>query len=72
MGRSPCCTKEGLNKGTWTALEDQLLTDYIKTHGEGKWGNIPKKTGKLVLEEEIISFMKQIGFLLVYMVLHEK
>ncbi|XP_050268108.1 transcription factor MYB123-like [Quercus robur] len=45
MGRSPCCTKEGLNKGTWTALEDQLLTDYIKTHGEGKWGNIPKETG---------------------------
>ncbi|KAK7838751.1 anthocyanin regulatory c1 protein [Quercus suber] len=51
MGRSPCRTKEGLNKGTWTALEDQLLTDYIKTHGEGKWGNIPKET---VDEEDLI------------------
>jgi myb proto-oncogene protein len=46
MGRSPCCSKEGLNKGPWTADEDKLLTDYIKAHGEGKWGKIPKQTGK--------------------------
>ncbi|KAK3436065.1 hypothetical protein EUGRSUZ_C00724 [Eucalyptus grandis] len=45
MGRNPCCTKEGLNRGAWTALEDQILTDYIKAHGEGKWRNIPKKSG---------------------------
>ncbi|KAF8040617.1 hypothetical protein BT93_B2745 [Corymbia citriodora subsp. variegata] len=45
MGRSPCCTKEGLNRGAWTALEDQILIDYIKAHGEGKWRNIPKKSG---------------------------
>lgn len=46
MGRSPCCSKEGLNKGAWTALEDQILTDYIKTHGEGKWRRIPKEAGE--------------------------
>ncbi|GMY29045.1 transcription factor MYB8-like [Fagus crenata] len=45
MGRSPCCEKNGLNRGAWTALEDQLLTDYIKIHGEGRWGKIPKETG---------------------------
>ncbi|KAJ4952741.1 hypothetical protein NE237_029573 [Protea cynaroides] len=45
MGRSPCCAKEGLNKGAWTALEDKILTDYIKIHGEGKWRNLPKKAG---------------------------
>ncbi|KAF4382208.1 hypothetical protein G4B88_011537, partial [Cannabis sativa] len=45
MGRSPCCSKKGLNKGAWTVLEDQILTDYIKTHGEGKWRNLPKQAG---------------------------
>jgi len=34
MGKSPGCSK------------DQGLNDYIKTHGEGKWGKIPKEAGK--------------------------
>ncbi|KAJ8767493.1 hypothetical protein K2173_017537 [Erythroxylum novogranatense] len=41
MGRRT--SKEGLNKGPWTAIEDKVLTDYIMVHGEGKWGNIPKR-----------------------------
>ena len=45
MGRSPCCSKEGLNRGAWTALEDKILTAYIKAHGEGKWRNLPKRAG---------------------------
>lgn len=45
MGRSPCCAKEGLNKGAWTAMEDKILIDYIKTHGEGRWRNLPKRAG---------------------------
>ncbi|XP_030448181.1 transcription factor MYB123-like [Syzygium oleosum] len=45
MGRSPCCSKEGLNRGAWTALEDKILTSYIKAHGEGKWRNLPKRAG---------------------------
>ncbi|KAL6216852.1 hypothetical protein ACLB2K_010070 [Fragaria x ananassa] len=46
MGRSPCCSKqEGLNRGAWTALEDKVLTSYIKAHGEGKWRNLPKRAG---------------------------
>ncbi|KAI3411593.1 uncharacterized protein J3R85_017770 [Psidium guajava] len=46
MGRSPCCSKEeGFNRGAWTAHEDKILTDYIKLHGDGKWGSIPKKAG---------------------------
>ncbi|GMI89916.1 hypothetical protein HRI_002660900 [Hibiscus trionum] len=45
MGRSPCCSKEGLNKGAWTALEDKLLISYIKAYGEGKWRNLPKRAG---------------------------
>ena len=45
MGRNPCCSKEGLNKGAWTAQEDKLLTDYIKAHGEGKWAKVHRDTG---------------------------
>ncbi|PON42590.1 GAMYB transcription factor [Trema orientale] len=45
MGRSPCCSKEGLNRGAWTALEDKILTAYIKAHGEGQWRNLPKRAG---------------------------
>ncbi|XP_055820103.1 transcription factor MYB1-like [Solanum dulcamara] len=45
MGRKPCCSKEGLNKGAWTPLEDKILIDYIKVHGEGKWRNLPKRAG---------------------------
>lgn len=45
MGRAPCCTKVGLNKGAWSAEEDSLLGKYIQTHGEGNWRSLPKKAG---------------------------
>ncbi|KAH7858361.1 hypothetical protein Vadar_022955 [Vaccinium darrowii] len=45
MGRSPCCAKEGLNRGAWTAMEDKILTEYIRVNGEGKWRNLPKRAG---------------------------
>jgi len=45
MGRSPCCSKEGLNRGAWTALEDKILMAYIKAHGEGNWRNLPERAG---------------------------
>ncbi|KAK2975975.1 hypothetical protein RJ640_013006, partial [Escallonia rubra] len=38
MGRSPCCSKVGLNRGAWTASEDKILTDYIKLHGLKRCG----------------------------------
>ncbi|KAK1377805.1 hypothetical protein POM88_024549 [Heracleum sosnowskyi] len=45
MGRSPCCSKVGLNRGVWTSAEDKILTDYIQLHGEGRWRNLPKRAG---------------------------
>ncbi|RWR79500.1 transcription repressor MYB6-like protein [Cinnamomum micranthum f. kanehirae] len=45
MGRRPCCTKEGVNRGAWSVQEDRILTSYIKTHGEGKWRDLPKRAG---------------------------
>jgi len=46
MGRSPCCFKEGLNRGAWTAKEDVILSEYIRIHGVGKWRNLPQKAGE--------------------------
>ena len=48
MGRIPRCSKDGLNKGAWTALEDKILIDHVKTHGEGKWSKLAKETGERV------------------------
>ncbi|GMY17744.1 transcription factor WER-like [Fagus crenata] len=45
MGRIPRCSKDGLNKGAWTALEDKILIDHVKTHGVGKWSKLAKETG---------------------------
>ncbi|GMG99156.1 hypothetical protein Nepgr_000996 [Nepenthes gracilis] len=45
MGRSPCCSKEGLNRGAWTATEDRTLTAYINANGEGGWRSLPKRAG---------------------------
>ncbi|KAG6643895.1 hypothetical protein I3843_08G019300 [Carya illinoinensis] len=46
MGRSSrISSKDGLAKGAWSALEDEILVDYVKTHGEGKWSNLAKHTG---------------------------
>jgi hypothetical protein len=66
MGRSPCCAKEGLNRGAWTAHEDKILTEYIKLHGEGKWRNLPKRAGSFILYltiyRSIITFMYFFSF----------
>ncbi|CAI9096560.1 OLC1v1032739C1 [Oldenlandia corymbosa var. corymbosa] len=45
MGRSPCCDKVGLRKGTWTPEEDQKLLSYIQQHGHGSWRSLPAKAG---------------------------
>ncbi|KAE8732494.1 Transcription factor MYB39 [Hibiscus syriacus] len=45
MGRTPCCEKNGLEKGPWTPEEDQKLIDYIQKHGYGNWRTLPKNAG---------------------------
>ncbi|KAB5553074.1 hypothetical protein DKX38_010385 [Salix brachista] len=46
MGRSP---KGVIIRGTWTATEDKILTEYVRNHGEGNWARVPKETGKFNL-----------------------
>ncbi|KAK4761674.1 hypothetical protein SAY87_029558 [Trapa incisa] len=45
MVRAPCCEKIGLNKGPWTAEEDQILVSYIQQYGHGNWRALPKHAG---------------------------
>nr|GMD93038.1 transcription factor MYB102-like [Ipomoea batatas] len=45
MGRAPCCDKDGLKRGPWTAEEDQKLIDYINKNGYGNWRTLPTNAG---------------------------
>ncbi|CAL9182413.1 unnamed protein product [Musa hybrid cultivar] len=45
MRGNPSCCKKSFNKGSWSATEDKILTDYVKAHGEGRWGKLPKSAG---------------------------
>ncbi|MCO5554672.1 hypothetical protein L7F22_008205 [Adiantum nelumboides] len=46
MGRQPCCEKEGIKKGPWSAEEDRKLVAFITTHaGHGCWRELPKRAG---------------------------
>lgn len=47
MGRSSRCEKDGLRRGFWTDAEDQILLDYVREHGEGRWEKLSRETGEL-------------------------
>ncbi|KAF6149382.1 hypothetical protein GIB67_016920 [Kingdonia uniflora] len=53
MGRRPCCSKDGLNRGAWTALEDRTLEEYIQIHGQGSWRNLPIEAGQYYIHATI-------------------
>nr|AGN52058.1 MYB-related transcription factor [Salvia miltiorrhiza]AGN52168.1 MYB-related transcription factor [Salvia miltiorrhiza] len=36
---------EGWRKGPWTAEEDRLLIEYVKSNGEGRWNNVARLAG---------------------------
>ncbi|KAJ6877297.1 hypothetical protein NC651_030129 [Populus alba x Populus x berolinensis] len=44
---TPCCSKVGIKRGPWTPEEDELLANYIKNDGEGRWRTLPKRAGLL-------------------------
>ncbi|KAJ9183148.1 hypothetical protein P3X46_007052 [Hevea brasiliensis] len=45
--KTPCCSKVGLKRGPWTPEEDELLSNYIRKEGEGRWRTLPKRAGLL-------------------------
>ncbi|KAL4378100.1 hypothetical protein GQ457_02G014680 [Hibiscus cannabinus] len=58
MGRKPCCGKEGVNRGAWSLKEDELLSNYIQLHGEGKWRNLPHKAAFFLLLHLLVFMAK--------------
>ncbi|XP_061943994.1 transcription repressor MYB5-like [Populus nigra] len=44
---TPCCSKVGIKKGPWTPEEDELLANYIRKEGGGRWRTLPKRAGLL-------------------------
>ncbi|CAL0328601.1 unnamed protein product [Lupinus luteus] len=44
---TPCCNKVGLKRGPWTREEDEVLSNFIKKEGEGRWRTLPKRAGLL-------------------------
>ena len=45
--KTPCCSKVGIKRGPWTPEEDEILANYIKKDGEGRWRTLPKRAGLL-------------------------
>lgn len=44
-------------KGLWTVEEDKILMDYVRTHGQGRWNRIAKKTGPFLSLSLSLSFV---------------
>ncbi|GAB2277700.1 hypothetical protein Dimus_012403 [Dionaea muscipula] len=42
--KSSSHSADHLRKGAWSALEDAILVDYVKKHGEGDWASVHRKT----------------------------
>ncbi|XP_042510104.1 transcription factor MYB24-like [Macadamia integrifolia] len=38
-------TEQGWRKGPWTAEEDKLLSEYVTSHGEGRWSCVARSAG---------------------------
>ncbi|KAK4373626.1 hypothetical protein RND71_009010 [Anisodus tanguticus] len=47
MGRQPCCDKNGVKKGPWSAEEDKKLINFILNNGQCCWRSLPKLAGLL-------------------------
>ncbi|KAJ4844543.1 hypothetical protein Tsubulata_034707 [Turnera subulata] len=42
---TPCCSKVGLKRGPWAPEEDEILSNFIKKEGTGRWRTLPKRAG---------------------------
>ncbi|KAJ8568523.1 hypothetical protein K7X08_028056 [Anisodus acutangulus] len=41
-GRNGGGSRQALKKGPWTAIEDAILMEYVKKHGEGNWNAVQR------------------------------
>ncbi|XP_009757133.1 transcription factor MYB20-like [Nicotiana tabacum] len=47
MGRKPCCDKDEVKKGPWSAEEDKKLINFILINGQCCWRSLPRLAGLL-------------------------
>ncbi|KAK7391412.1 hypothetical protein VNO78_19828 [Psophocarpus tetragonolobus] len=43
--KANCDNHYSLNRGPWSAEEDQILINYVHVHGEGNWRELSKRAG---------------------------
>ncbi|XP_027364661.1 myb-related protein 308-like [Abrus precatorius] len=43
--KTSCENQDAVNRGAWSAEEDQILINYVQVHGEGKWRELSKRAG---------------------------
>ncbi|KAJ0075508.1 hypothetical protein Patl1_33641 [Pistacia atlantica] len=39
--------KDGVKRGAWSSEEDELLTQVVKLHGQGKWRSLAQKADEI-------------------------
>ncbi|KAJ4767962.1 Myb transcription factor [Rhynchospora pubera] len=45
-GPTQCCSKdEGIKRGPWTPEEDEVLSEFVRREGEGRWRMLPRRAG---------------------------
>ncbi|CAL9155494.1 transcription factor MYB4 [Musa acuminata AAA Group] len=44
-GKKKGVTESVVNRGAWTAEEDQKLVEYVRAHGDKNWRTLPAKAG---------------------------
>ncbi|RWV87964.1 hypothetical protein GW17_00049994 [Ensete ventricosum] len=44
-GKKKGVTESVVNRGAWTAEEDQKLVEYVGAHGDKSWRTLPAKAG---------------------------
>ncbi|KAM7266228.1 hypothetical protein ACFE04_004125 [Oxalis oulophora] len=54
MGRTPCCDKDVVKRGSWSPDEDLKLVQYINQYGHGSWRTLPKNAGRT--DNEVKNF----------------
>ncbi|TQE00214.1 hypothetical protein C1H46_014132 [Malus baccata] len=48
--------EQGWRKGSWSREEDNLLSEYVSLHGEGRWGSVARSTGRT--DNEVKNFWR--------------
>ncbi|KAK7829552.1 transcription factor myb26 [Quercus suber] len=60
MGHHSCCDKKKVNRGLWSAEEDEKLINYISNYGHGCWRSVPKFAGNIITAPSWAQIAKQL------------